>query len=720
MAKKKNSLRTKQGPSPKEDPAQDLPRSRDLTDEPDVKDALMSLYKDVEKGFDDQMGRANEVLDNWDLYNSELTSKQFYNGNSKIFVPLVHDAVNARVVRFTNQLFPASGKHAGVTTEDGVIPNGLLALLNHYVKKTSLRTAIVPALVRNGDIEGQYTIYCDWRKTERSVVWRTTTKPELEEGVEDPDEEIEDIEEDEIVHDAPTVEIISDPDFLVLPATANSLEQALDDGGSVTIIRRWTKAKIEKLIADGEIEEDVGKGLLKQMGDMPSNQKKDTAKEMVDAAGIKSDGRGKHALVYETWHKLFIDNKSRICRTYFAGRDQILSCRRNPFWADKLPIISEPVEKVAGSFKGRPKVSMVADMQIQANDAINEAMDSAAYALMPIVMTDPEKNPRVGSMILSLAAIWEANPGSTQFVNMPALWKDGLEIVGFAKQQIFQTMTVNPSQITQASGKKKMNQAEMAQEQQVDILTTSDAATVLEDGVLTPMLARWVEMDHQFRDEDVTVAQYGVMGVRAKMERIKPIQFNRRWQFEWMGVKGTKSQQMMQQKIAALNVLRGLPPQLYEGHKMNFVPLVTQIVEDMFGPELAPLIFEDMRSQLSQDPEQENELMLQGLDMPVHPLDKHQEHMQAHIRAMKESGGDPSGAIRIHLMKHQQMMAQAAAAAAQQQQGQPGAPGGAGPGVAGQPRPGAQPMPPRGGQAPPGAIHADQMRDPSLMPRRAG
>lgn len=717
MAKKPN-LRTKQGESPREDATADLPRSRELLDEKGVKDALMSLYKGVEKGYDDQINRTNEILSNWELYNSELTAKQFYNGNSKIFIPLVHDAVNARVIRFTNQLFPQSGKNVGVTTEDGVIPHALLALLNHYVKKTRLRTSIVPALIRNGDIEGQYTIYCNWRKTERSVVWRTTKAPELEEGVEDPDEEIEDIEEEEIVHDCPTVEVISDADFLVLPATASSLEQALDEGGSVTIIRRWTQARIEKLIAADEIDEEQGKGLLKQMGDNPKDNKRDTAKEMVDAAGIKSDGRGKHALVYETWHKLFIEGKQRICRTYFAGRDQILSCRRNPFWADKLPIISEPVEKVAGSFKGRAKISMVADMQIQANDAINEAMDSAAYALMPIVMTDPEKNPRVGSMILSLAAIWEADPNSTKFAKMPVLWKDGLEIVAFAKSQIFQTLTVNPSQLTQAAGKKKLNQAEIAQEQQVDVLTTADAATVMEEGVLSPMLARWVEMDHQFRDEDITVEQYGVMGVRAKMERIKPIQFNRRWQFEWMGVKGARNAQMLQQKIAGLNVLRGIPPQLYEGHKLNLVPLITQMVEDMFGPELAPLIFEDMRSQLSQDPEQENELMLQGLDMPVHPLDNHQEHMQAHIRAMQE-GGDASGALRVHLMKHQQMLAQATAAEAQKAQGGVGAPGGAGPGVAGQPRPGAVPMAPRGGQAPPGAIHADRLRDPSMMPRRS-
>ena len=38
------------------------------------------------------------------------------------------------------------------------------------------------------------------------------------------------------------------------------------------------------------------------------------------------------------------------------------------------------------------------------------------YALMPIVMTDPAKNPRLGSMVLNLAAIWETDPKATQFV----------------------------------------------------------------------------------------------------------------------------------------------------------------------------------------------------------------------------------------------------------------------------------------------------------------
>jgi hypothetical protein len=70
-----------------------------------------------------------------------------------------------------------------------------------------------------------------------------------------------------------------------------------------------------------------------------------------------------------------------------------------------------------------------------------------------------------------------------------------------------------------------------------------------------------------------------------------------------------------------------------------------------------------------------------------------------------------------HIWMHtqQKQKKQQAMMAAQQQAGQPGAPGGAGQGMPGQPRPGAQPQPMRNAQNPPGAIHPDQM--PMSMPR---
>src|SRR5208282_2186890 len=97
--------------------------------------------------------------------------------------------------------------------------------------------------------------------------------------------------------------------------------------------------------------------------------------------------------------------KRRIVRMFFGGEKQVLGCKLNPHWCDKVPLLSAPVEKIEGSFKGVSKVKFVETLQYAANDAVNEGMDAAAYALMPIIMTDPERNPRTGSMVLNVAAI---------------------------------------------------------------------------------------------------------------------------------------------------------------------------------------------------------------------------------------------------------------------------------------------------------------------------
>ena len=119
---------------------------------------------------------------------------------------------------------------------------------------------------------------------------------------------------------------------------------------------------------------------------------------MVSAAGIKGEGRGKYALVYETWSMVKTPEGHRLCQTYFGGADKVLSCMRNPNWSDRIPIISEPVKKVQGSFKGIPPVASVADLQYFANDMINEAADSASFSMLPIMMTDPEEKPTSGDL----------------------------------------------------------------------------------------------------------------------------------------------------------------------------------------------------------------------------------------------------------------------------------------------------------------------------------
>ena len=149
-----------------------LRRDRELASRsgsPVYKD-LIKTFKEVMDGFQAQADRADDIMDYWDCYNCILGQDQFYNGNSEIYVPIVRNAVNARRTRFVNQIFPSSGRYIDATSSDGSVPHAIVALLEHYVRSTKLRTNVMMPLCRNGDIEGQYNVYCDWDEITRHVV----------------------------------------------------------------------------------------------------------------------------------------------------------------------------------------------------------------------------------------------------------------------------------------------------------------------------------------------------------------------------------------------------------------------------------------------------------------------------------------------------------------------------------------------------------------------
>jgi hypothetical protein len=690
-------------------------RDEELKDKPGVERACLELYKDIMKAFSNQWDRANANMDYWDIYNCQLGPNQFYSGNSKIYVPICHDAINARVTRFKNQLFPQSGKHVEVTASEEQ-PHALMSLLEFYIRKTKLKTKIVPPLMRNGDVEGQYTLYVGWTKNERHTAMRVHREPQVDAMGVAGDEEFEDIVEETIVHQYPHVEVLADADVVFWPVMAASVEGAIDQGGGVAIIRRWSKSKIRQMIRDGEFDKEEGEFLLKTMAKKQEQQYPDKPKAMADAAGIKMEGGTVFALGYEVWTKLKIDGERRICRIYFGGDAPILSVKRNPYWCDKVPVLSAPVDRLEGVFKGQSKLKFVDTFQYGANDVINEGMDSASYALMPIIMTDPEKNPRVGSMVLNVAAVWQTSPKDTQFANFPPLWKDAFAIVNAAKDQIFQTLGVNPAMMPHqvTSPGKKPNQAQIANEQQVDMLSTADVVSGLEEEIFTPLLQWFIALDHQYRDKPMTLRAFGKMGVQAEMEEIEPIQMDRRFEFRWWGVEQARTAQLMQQQMAGLNVIRSLPPQAYPGYKLDLTAVISQFVENLFGPRLAPLIFKDIREEMTLNPEFENELLKAGYPMPVNPMDNDQQHMQAHAQALQQTG-DYHGTIREHLIRHQTQMQQRQQAMLMQSQQMlagaaqpPGGPGG------GQPRPGGAPSGMRS-QGPPGMIHQDRL--PMAMPR---
>jgi hypothetical protein len=191
--------------------------------------------------------------------------------------------------------------------------------------------------------------------------------------------------------------------------------------------------------------------------------------------------------------------------------------------------------------------------------------------------------------------------------------------------------------------------------------------------------------------------------------KIPPIQWGQRYFFQWIGTEYVMNMQRMQQQIATMNVLRGIPPQQLNGREIDICPILEVLVDNVFGSELAGKILIDNRRKYTVDPKIEDEMMVNNIYVETHPADDDQKHIEVHQIAARLSK-DPTRLIRVHQQAHISQLMTKRQEQIPQLQGQPGIPGGAAPGVAGTPRMGAQPVGPRPGpQQPPGAIRPDQL-----------
>lgn len=690
--------------------------AEDLTS--DAYAAAMKLYPKIQKAFENKQQQSDKCEEYYNIYNAQPDENQQYTGNSQCYIPAVRDAINARCKRTLATLFPANYKHVDAVGPASVTPFPTLALLEHYIRKTNLKD-IVRANLLDGDVTGNWCLYVDWMKTTRRITELVKKPPLLtdeESGVEAEDVTVDeewDTEEKEIVDEMPDITPLSVDDVAVYPPTVNDIEKA-----TATAVRlRLSKESVQQFVDEGVFvgwnTEEIMESLNEPDG---GRQKRVPNKRRTADAGVRTEGTYKYALVYEVHANIELeeDKGKEPVFIYYAGPETILGIIRNPFWTKKRPLLISPVERIQGTVYGISRIEPVKYLQWNLNDYWNMGQDSAQYALLPIVMTDPLANPNYQSMVMGLAAVWLTNPQTTQFAQFPAIYKDAVALCQAIKAQIQESMEVNDAMLGKAPAGKK-NQAQAAAQAQSQESNIIDHAKRYEGTMLNPLLERMFELDRQFRTKELTVVTMGEVGARAKQEEIPVQAFSERYFFRWCGTAYQTGMQRMQQMIAWMNVLRGVPPQQLDGRRLNVGPILEMGTEQIFGPEVAPRILIDERNMYTVDPNDENLMMHNGLPGEVHPADDDQKHMTVHMHGAQLTG-DPHGLYRAHIQAHQQAMNQKMQKQMGAHPGQQGAPGGAGPGIAGTPRPGAQPGQPRP-QGPPGMVHPDQMQDPSAEPR---
>lgn len=685
------------------------------------------LYPKIAKCFENKQEQCDRIEEYWNIFNAQPDENQQYSGNSQCYVPAVRNAIKARVKRTLAQLFPANHKHVDAVGPDGNRPFAQISLQEHYVRSVGLKDIVRADLIA-GDVTGQWNLYVDWTKSYRKVTELVKKPPILEDselGAQQamPDE-LEDTtapeeqwawekKTEEVIEEGPDIVPFATEDLAVYPPTCNDIQKS----EATAIKLRMSKEAIERFVEEGVFVGHTAKDIIERMAQPSKGREKQTPpKKRTGDAGIRTEGTYKYALIYEVHTNLDLGNGKEPCFVYFAGAEEILGIIRNPFWCGKRPIISAPIERIQGSAFGISLIEPVKFLQWNLNDYWNMGQDSAQYALLPIVMTDPLAQPNYQSMVMGLAAVWLADPAKTKFSQFPPIYKDAIQLCQAIKAEINESMDVNDAMLGKMpAGRKNANQiGAMAQEAQTNII---DHAKRYEEQILNPLLEWMFELDRQFRTQEIAVRVLGDVGARANMQTIPVQAYGERFFFSWNGTAYVANLQRMQQMIATMNVLRGIPPQQLDGRRLNLGPILEALVDQVFGPELAPQILIDERNLFHVDPEDENLMMHNGLAAQVHAADDDRRHIASHLQAAQLTA-DPAGLFRAHIAEHQKAMQEKLQQqmGQMQQGGRPGLPGGAGPGVAGTPRPGAQPGMPRP-QQPAGAIHPDQMASPMAMPR---
>ena len=694
-----------------------------LDEDSETVKAAQKLYQPIQKAYDNQQERADDIGEYWNIYNAEPDANQQYSGNSQCYVPAVRDCINSRVKRRLKQLFPAKHKHVEAVGADPETPYAQLALLEHYIRKTHLKEIVRSDLVA-GDVTGQWNIYIDWTRSYRRITEIVKRNPVVESvegeevGLSDPTEEEDATEESDVLEEGPEITDFADEDLAVVPPTCNDIEKA----DSVTLRLRMSLEKVEQMIEegvfalkDGETSEILWDSLGRDAHPDGNMQKQIPPKQRANAAGVKTEGTFKYLMCYETTARLPFkedgETVKRLAYIYFGSSNRILGIVKAPQWGGKRPIISAPVERVKGSFKGVSKVKPVKYLQWNLTDYWNMGQDSAMYSMLPVWAVDPVKQPNWGMMVMGLAAVWPVAPNDVKQISQQQLYKEALTICDNIKRQIWESLDVNELMMGKMPQGRKNNQL-MGAMQQESMTNIMDDAERYEEAVLTPLMERLHEYDRQFRTASLTVITMGEIGVKAKMTEVKPQQFGERYRFQWAGTTIVAGQQLQQQRVAFMNVLRGVPPQQLNGRRLDVTPILESATESLFGPELTPKILIDERNMFTVDAQTENLMMHNGLPVEVHQADNDQAHIQEHIQAAQLTG-DPNGRYRAHIAKHQMQMNTKLQMQMAQAQGQPGAPPGQpGPGISGSPKMGASPAGPHGPQQPPGMIHPDQAAGP--------
>lgn len=356
-----------------------------------------------------------------------------------------------------------------------------------------------------------------------------------------------------------------------------------------------------------------------------------------------------------------------------ANRKVILKLETNPFYHNTKPYVSCPYVAQENEFAGLGIAQIAESLQEELNDTRNQVMDNKSLILMCMWLKSRGSGIKNQDLkIRPMGVIATNDMEGLQPLRPPVLAGVGVNIEGVVKEDLRQSVgaSSNLQGIAQGGNSTATESSLINQNSYGRLALTAQQYSEL---VLKPTLKMAASLNDQYFDTEKTIKVIGEAGIKFQKMSPDDIVGNKtitiRLATDMDDNPGIRRQQLIQ----FLTVVQGMPPDIISYHwrlldkiYKSFFPSANSL-EDLYQPPPG-------EEQLLQ-PDEEFEIMRQGIPVKVKQGDNDQEHIQQHesdLNATQYALSPEAFKLnKDHLMAHYEqltMKAQQAAQAQAQQQ----------------------------------------------------
>lgn len=369
----------------------------------------------------------------------------------------------------------------------------------------------------------------------------------------------------------------------------------------------------------------------------------------------------KHVYSSKELSELELDEDDMVETVLIIGnRKVILKLEANPFWHNQKPYVACPYVAQDNEFSGIGVSQIGESLQEELNDTRNQTMDNKTMILMNMWLKGRSAGIKNQDLrIRPMGVIPTNDMTGLQPLRPPVLTGVGVNIEGVIKEDLRQSVGASSNlQGIAQSGSNTATESSIVNQASYGRLALT--AQQYKELVLIPTFKFAESLNDQFFDTDKTIKVIGEQGIKFKKvspdDRIGKKSIAIKLAIDLDDSPGIKRQQLLQ----FLTIVQAMPPQVLDYHwklldkiYKSFFPNAHSL-EDLYK---APPGEEQLLS-----PDEEFELMRQGVPVKVKQGDNDEEHIQQHeqdLEATKFSLSPVSFKLnKDHLVNHYAQLTQ--------------------------------------------------------------